>query len=81
MKVFIVLALIFSSFPAFSASREYVPAFRKPASEKNSVVLQKGIQKDISRFYSLFFKESPLQVVENTAAQEENLFEGESASE
>ena len=71
MKVFIVLALIFSSFPAFSATREYVPAFRNLASQKkNSRVLQEGIQKDIDRIYSLFFKKNSIQVVENTSGQQ-----------
>ena len=49
---------MFSSFSAFSVSREYEPTFRKSASKKNNVEFQEAIQKDVARFYSLFFKKS-----------------------
>ena len=67
-KVFIVLVLMFSSFSAFSVSREYEPAFRKSASEKNSVEFQEAIQKEAARFYSLFFKKSKssIQIVKHS---------------
>ena len=66
-KVFIVLVLMFSSFSAFSASREYEPAFHKSSSEKNSVEFQEAIQKDTARFHSLFFKKSKssIQIVKH----------------
>ena len=70
MRKIILLAFIFTSFGAFSASGDYVSAFRKPAS-KTSAVLQKGIQKDIHRFVSILFKKPPvvpIKVVENTSS-------------
>ena len=71
-KVFIVLVLMFSSFSAFSVSREYEPAFRKSTSEKNSVEFQEAIQKDTARFYSLFFKKSKssIQIVKHITKKE-----------
>ena len=67
MNKFIILAFILSSFSAFSAGEDYTPAFRKPAAKKNSTILQKSIQRDISRFYFLVFKKKSLQIVKNTS--------------
>ena len=70
MRKIILLAFIFTSFGAFSAGGDYIPAFRKPAS-KTSAVLQKGIQKDLRRFVSILFKKpsvAPIKVVENTSS-------------
>lgn len=70
MTKFIVLAFIFSSFSAFSSNGDYTPAFRKPAAKKDSITLQKSIQRDISRFYSLLFKKKSIQLVKNTSADQ-----------
>lgn len=67
MNKFIILAFLFSSFSVFSAYADYEPAFRKPAAKKDSITLQKSIQSDLSRFYSLLFKKGSIQVVKNTA--------------
>ena len=80
MRQFIVLAFILSSFGAFAAG-EYSPAFRKPATPKTSAALQEGIQRDISRLYSLFKKDT-IQIVKNTSDHQPTpLFEEEVPSE
>ena len=80
MRKFIVLAFMFSSFGSFAAG-EYTPAFRKPATPKTTVSLQEGIQRDISRLYSLFKKDT-IQIVKNTSGHQSTpLFEEEVPSE